>query len=263
VSHKKNLIIQAFFLFGYLFYFLGHAVFALCVIPLFIVLFPLGKRRRYAFIAWIFTRYVHFLSQVYLPFMRVYRISEISGREHLEKSMPAIVVANHRSRMDAPLLMSPIPTTAVMIKSSYARNMLYAGFVKYLDFISIDQSSLSALASAIDRAKTLIGSRKSLLVFPEGGRAPGGKLMPFKDIAFRIAQQVQAPIVPAVIHSTLPFMAKRPGSIFPGMTFNFTIRFLPPVSSEPGERPADFAERVRLLIINELKTLDAGTEWES
>jgi 1-acyl-sn-glycerol-3-phosphate acyltransferase len=254
--------VLAFSLFGYLFYFLGHAIFALCVVPLFIVLFPLGRRRRYAFISWIFIRYVHFLSQVYLPLIRIYRIKEISGCEYLQGCKPAIIVANHRSRMDAPLLMSLIPTTAVIIKSSYAQNVLYAGFVKYLDFISIDQSSLSTMAVAIDRAKALIGTGKSLLVFPEGGRAPSGRLMPFKDIAFRIAQQIPASIVPAVIHSTVPFMAKRPGSIFPGMTFDFTIRFLPPVPSEPGERPSDFAERVRLIIMNELKTLDSGTDWE-
>ena len=44
---------------------------------------------------------------------------------------------------------------------------------------------------------------------------------------------------------------------------NFTIRMLAPVFHRENERPADFAERVRRIMAEELKKLDIGTIWES
>jgi 1-acyl-sn-glycerol-3-phosphate acyltransferase len=248
---------------GYFFYFLGHAVFPILAIPGVLLLLPFGARRRRIFLSWVFQRYVFFLSQQYLPFLGIYRIVQVSGLDRAMAAGPAVFVANHRSRIDGPLLMSLVRTNAVLIKSMYAHNPLFSLFVSLLDFIPVDPNSLGSISKAIARAKSIVVDRNSrLLVFPEGSRAPAGRLLPFKDLAFRIADQINVPVVPVVIQSTVPFMAKRPGSIFPRTTFAVTVRFLPPERMQKDERPAEFADRLRLIIQNELKTLDAGTVWE-
>lgn len=247
---------------GYLFYFLGHLVFAVFLVPLFVLIFPLPGNVRRAFRDWIFDTYVTFLSQVYLPSLGIYRIAEISGLERAREAGPAVYVANHRSRMDGPMLLSIIKSAATLIKTTYASNPLYAGFVKFLNFIPVDQYSINGLSAALDKSQQLVRAGINILVFPEGSRAPSGRGLPFKDIAFRIAMATNAAVVPVVVHSSVPFMAKRPGSIWPKRLFTFTVRFLEPCRAREGERPGEFADRVRMMIMKELKELDRGTAWE-
>ncbi|HMD68458.1 MAG TPA: hypothetical protein VKF42_06210, partial [Chitinivibrionales bacterium] len=79
----------------------------------------------------------------------------------------------------------------------------------------------------------------------------------------KIAVDSGAPLVPVVIHSDLPLMARRRGSIFPPRRFRYMVRFLEACTGEPGETAADFARRVRSLMAAELADLDKGTCWET
>lgn len=246
---------------GYLFYFSGHVIFAVIVVPVFLLMSPLpGLRHR--FIHGIFQWYVFFLSRQYLPFLGVYRVREISGLDRARAAGPAVYVVNHRSRMDGPLMLATVPDAAVIIKAAYGRNILYSGFVKYLDFVSVEAGSLSSLAAAVQRAQGVLEAGRNMIVFPEGTRSITGRMLPFRDIAFRLARSAGVPIVPVVLQSDLPFMAKRPGSIFPPRTINFTMRFLEPVRLQEKETLVSLADRVERSIAAHLRELDKGTVWE-
>jgi 1-acyl-sn-glycerol-3-phosphate acyltransferase len=147
------------------------------------------------------------------------------------------------------------------MKSKYARMPVYSSFVKHLDFISVDPYSLESLSDARLRCQQLLAAGKKLLIFPEGSRATSGKLLPFKDFAFRIARDMDIPVIPVAVHSDAPFMAKIKGSHFPRRTFTYHVRFLEPMESRANETPSDFAERIRKLLAQELNSLDRGTIW--
>jgi 1-acyl-sn-glycerol-3-phosphate acyltransferase len=247
---------------GYSGYGLACVVFVLLLVPLSLLAAPFARARR-ALLRKVLRTYCAFLTRAYLPMLRVYRIREISGFARGETREPRVYVANHRGRLDALLLLGLLRDTGVVIKSKYARTPLYASMVKHLDFVSVDTSSLESLACALDQCKALVGRGRSLLIFPEGTRAASGKLLPFRDFAFRIAIDTGAGVAPVVVHSDLPFMAKIQGSYFPRWRFNFTVRFLPCVKPLTGERPADFAGRVRAILGGELAMLDKGTVWET
>jgi 1-acyl-sn-glycerol-3-phosphate acyltransferase len=161
------------------------------------------------------------------------------------------------------MLLSMLPPSGVVIKSKYAGVPLFSTFVKHLDFVSIDPDSLSSLAAAMEKCKAVLLSGKNLIVFPEGTRAKTGKLLPFGPFPFKITMETGAPLVPAVIHSDLPLMARRSGSIFPPRRFKFVIRFLPACRGEAGETAPDFARRVRDLMSAQLAELDKGTCWDA
>jgi 1-acyl-sn-glycerol-3-phosphate acyltransferase len=244
---------------GYISYFLATVVFLCIGLPLLIILSvrsDLIRRCMYK----ILKAYVFFLTRIWLPFLRVYSIAEVSGYDTTAMKN-SIFVANHRGRLDALLLLSILSESGVIIKSRYARFPLYSTFVKYLDFISVDPDSLSALASALQRCKTILDQGKNLLVFPEGTRAKSGKLQTFKDFSFRVSIQTGRPIVPIIIHSDYPFMARTPQSIFPKRRLRYTIRFLTPCTAMENERPADFAFRVHRTMSEVLGNLDKGTFW--
>jgi 1-acyl-sn-glycerol-3-phosphate acyltransferase len=205
---------------------------------------------------------VYFLTRRLLPLLQIYSIVEISGFDNHDPKKASLYVANHRGRLDALLLLSILNNTCALIKSNYTRFPIYSAFVKYLDFISIDSGSPRTLAIALSKCKELIANEKSLLVFPEGTRASSGRLLPFKELAFRLALDMNVTLFPVIVHSDYPFMTKGPGSIFPRKKLSYTIRCLGPMYPEKNERPEDFALRVRGKMALSLKILDKGTEWE-
>ena len=57
----------------------------------------------------------------WLPFLGAYRIAEISGLERALAVHPMVLVANHRSLMDALLLIGLLPRTGVLIEIAAIR----------------------------------------------------------------------------------------------------------------------------------------------
>ena len=245
---------------GYLSYFFAILVFVCAGLPFFLIfaLWPqLMKRLMYA----VLKAYTFFLTRLWLPGLRIYSVAEISGFDP-DALRGSVVVANHRGRLDALLMLSMLPPTGVVIKSNYARIPLYSSFVKHLDFVSINPDSLESLGAATSKCRQVLSKGVNLLVFPEGTRAKTGRLLAFKPFPFRVAMEANAPVVPVIIHSDLPFMARCRGSIFPKYRFRYTIRFLPVEKPLPGEAAPDFAQRVRATMAGQLALLDKGTYWE-
>ncbi len=246
---------------GYLGYFLSAVMFFLVGIPFLMILAPwprLMQRIMYS----VLKAYAFVLVRIWLPGLGVYSFTEQpGGRARAVRG--SVVVANHRSRLDALIMLSMLPQSGVVIKSNYAGVPLFSTFVKHLDFVSIDPDSLSSLAAAMEKCRAILASGKNLLVFPEGTRAKTGKLLPFGTFPFKIAVDSGAPVVPAVIHSDLPLMARRKGSIFPPYRFRYVIRLLEACRSKAAETAPDFARRVRDLMSEQLEELDKGTCWET
>jgi 1-acyl-sn-glycerol-3-phosphate acyltransferase len=199
--------------------------------------------------------YTYFLTRIWLPLLRIYSIKEISG-QNPKTIKGSIIVANHRGRLDALLLLSMLEPTAIVIKSKYTKIPIYLSFVKLLDFISINQDSYESLNAATAKCKEVLKKGLNVLIFPEGTRANPGKILPFKPFAFKLAIEEKKEVIPVVIHSGLPFMAKCKGSIFPKRHFNYTVRFLESQKPLEGESAIDFAYRIQLIIERNLKELD-------
>jgi len=246
---------------GYASYFLSIAVLLILIIPLFLILLFSSSLFNACFQA-IFHAFAFFLTRRLLPFLQVYSIVELSGFENIDQKRSSLYVANHRGRIDALLIFSILRNTGALIKSKYAVLPLYKLFIAFLDFVPIGPSSPQALAASLEKCKKILNAKKSLLIFPEGSRASSGRLLPFKELAFRLSKDLSLPVVPVIIHSDYSFMAKRPGSIFPQKKLSFTIRFLDPLFPDKNESIGDFSCRVRAIMAARLSLLDKGTEWE-
>jgi 1-acyl-sn-glycerol-3-phosphate acyltransferase len=246
---------------GYTVYF-GATVVFLCFYPLIVIPVTLSvKFRRFIYID-VYRSFIYFLTRIILPFVKLYEIAEDISETVISKNSPAIYIANHRSQLDGPIVLSRLKRTGVLMKSTYTRSPLFASFVKHANFISIDSSSIDLLNTALVRCKEILGRGENLLVFPEGSRSRSSRLLPFKDLAFRLSIETKIPILPIVIHTDFPIMAKIKGSLFPPSTMKLIIRALPAVFPSQNERSSEFADRVRKIMVDEIKTLDKGTYWE-
>ena len=181
--------------------------------------------------------YLKFFALYYIPASRACRIVEISGGDRIPRPGAAVFVANHRSAIDAILLLPLLPPTSLIIKARHARKLGYACLVHFFDFVTMEAGSLSVLRRSMDKCRRLMAEGMSLLVFPEGMRTSSTTLMPFADLPFRIAIEQGVPIIPVVIHSDRPFLNRRKGSYFPPETVRFRIQFLEPISTENERDP--------------------------
>lgn len=153
-------------------------------------------------------------------------------------AQPSIMMSNHVSNLDPPILLPAIPGMAsVMLKQSLMKIPLLGTAMRMGKFVPVSRghSREDAVRSVKDAASALAAGLH-LMVFPEGTRSKDGKLLPFRKGAFFLAAETGAPIVPIIIHGTAGMMRRGSSKIYPGEA---TVKFLPARRlSECGSREA-------------------------
>lgn len=175
------------------------------------------------------------------------KVTVIGRRELKGLKRPFVVVANHSSHLDAPLIMGALPR-------SLAR-YLAAGAAGDYFFDVWWRRGLTALffnAFPVDRsgknprninAKMLLQHAVPVLVFPEGTRSKDGTIGHFKPGAAALSTATGAPILPIALigaHQSHPR-----GSRWPKAGLPVAVVFGKPMTSLPDENPTEFMARVR------------------
>ena len=182
------------------------------------------------------------------PVISYYARPQITGLDRLAQlpDEAVIFVANHRSHVDTPLLLTTIPEPW--------RHKLVIGAAADYFFRNQTTSVLSALCvgaipiernqlerSSADYAAQLVADGWSLLLYPEGGRSDDGWGSPFRAGAAYLANKCQAPVVPVFLAGTR--MLLRRGKKWPTQSHTAVV-FGDPMWPEPGERARSFNDRI-------------------
>jgi 1-acyl-sn-glycerol-3-phosphate acyltransferase len=127
---------------------------------------------------------------------------EVRGTEHgRDESEPLIVMSNHQSLFDIPVLFQSVPGKLRMVAKSelfrvpvWGRAMVAAGFIR------IDRADRQqAVESLKKRGAALLASGIRVWIAPEGTRSRTGKLGPFKSGGFRMALDNGVRILPVAV----------------------------------------------------------------
>jgi 1-acyl-sn-glycerol-3-phosphate acyltransferase len=163
----------------------------------------------------------------------------VHGFERLPRGA-SIVMANHSSNLDPPVLIPLLPGRVVIyLKASLMKipvlgyAMRLAGFIPVLRDGSVE--SAKAASAAAERA---LGQGSCLVLFPEGTRSRDGSLLPFKRGPFILAMQSGAPVVPVSIVGATRLLPKGKLLLKAG---TISVTFHPPL------RPADFPDKEELM----------------
>lgn len=123
--------------------------------------------------------------------------SRVSGVENLEPGGNYVVVSNHSSYMDIPVLYDALPLEIRFFAKKGLFSIPLLGWhlrrAGHLPVIRGD--ARASLKSMSEGAKLIRERRISVLLFPEGGRSETG-IRPFKEGAAYIAIKAGVPIVP-------------------------------------------------------------------
>ena len=127
----------------------------------------------------------------------------IHGLENIPAKGPAIVVANHASYIDSPLLFALLPRRARFVaKRELARHPVVRFVLGAAGVVFVERFDIEQGAETTRDLVHLAGEGEALVFFAEGTftRAPG--LMPFHMGAFVAAAQTGAPVVPLALRGT-------------------------------------------------------------
>lgn len=153
----------------------------------------------------------------------------VEGQAHLADTRNTILMANHASFLDAPIVVSLIDAEfKAVAKKEIFRVPFFGPCLRLAGFIEVDRSNREQATRAIQRMVASLGEGHCFLVFPEGTRSPNGELGPFKKGAFHVALDAKSRIVPVALLGASGLMPKGSFRIRPGTV---RVRILDPIDA--------------------------------
>jgi 1-acyl-sn-glycerol-3-phosphate acyltransferase len=124
----------------------------------------------------------------------------VEGLEKLDPAAPYVLVSNHASFMDIPVILAKLPHQFRFFAKKDLFQIPFLGtHLQRAGHLPVDRSSArSSLKSMSEGAKMLRNQGVSVLLFPEGGRSPEG-LREFKEGAAYIAIKAGVPAAPMAL----------------------------------------------------------------
>lgn len=153
--------------------------------------------------SWVF----HLVRLGFALFARLYGGLSLHGREHVPRRGPAVLMANHASVLDPPLIANLCPRPLCFMAKAELHHGRFWGWVFDM-LMTIPVRRGAADMSAFRNCAALLEQRALVGLFPEGTRTPDGRLREAQLGAIAIALRAGAPIVPVAIHGTFQALSR-------------------------------------------------------
>jgi 1-acyl-sn-glycerol-3-phosphate acyltransferase len=140
------------------------------------------------------------------------------GGEKLDRAGRYVVIANHQSYFDIPVLSVGLPFFLSFIaKKGLFLIPIFGWGMAAIGHIWINRDNARAARKSITRAIAKLNKEAiSLVLFPEGTRSLDGELGPFKRASFTLAIESGVSVVPVAIVGIRSILAKRSLRLKPG-----------------------------------------------
>jgi 1-acyl-sn-glycerol-3-phosphate acyltransferase len=173
---------------------------------------------------------------------------DVRGLENIPAGRSCILMANHQSNFDIPVLLGRLPVQfRWLAKQELFRIPIFGRGMRGCGYISIDRTNRKLAFESLNEAARKIREGVSVMIFPEGTRSADGRIRPFKKGGFVLSVDAGVPIVPIVIHGTRSLMPK--GSLMV-RSQDIRMEILAPIDTAEYTRKTkdDLMEKVRTAI---------------
>lgn len=142
---------------------------------------------------------------------------KVSGRENIDKNQSYVIVSNHQSQFDIFVLYGYIGIDFKWVMKYELRKVPGLGIgCEKIGHVFIDRSDSEKAIASLKAAKERIVNGTSIIFFPEGTRRIGNRLGEFKKGAFKMALDLNLPILPVTIRGTEKILPPKTMDLFPG-----------------------------------------------
>ncbi len=165
----------------------------------------------------------------------------ILNPENADFSRPSLIISNHQSHLDLPLLLMLNPNIIILTNNWVWNNPLYALVIRYLHFYPVTWG----YENLIEKLKKEVGEGYSILVFPEGTRSPDSGILRFHKGAFLMAEKLGLDVTPIIIHGAGDCMRKGENHLRKG---SITMKIYPRVAARDPDLGNDYHQRTRAFL---------------
>ena len=182
---------------------------------------------------------------------RAYFGLKLRGTEHIPHDGGIIIVPNHQTFADPPLVSIPVRRPIYyMAWSRLFEVPVFNALIRRLRAFPVDIDARDARATR--EAVRLLQGGAAIMIFPEGGRTTDGHVQRFKAGAFRLAVSLGVPVLPVTIAGG--FRSWPPGRVLP-RPGSITITYHAPLRAaaaldDPRAAAQDLAARTRAAIVS-------------
>jgi 1-acyl-sn-glycerol-3-phosphate acyltransferase len=161
---------------------------------------------------------------------------EARGLENADASEAYVVMSNHQSLYDIPVLFQALrPRRLRMVaKSELFRVPIWSGAMRAAGFVEVDRKNRIAAMRSLERAREAIRAGTSIWIAPEGTRSETGELGLFKKGGFHLAQGAAARILPVAVTGTSKILPAKGTRVSDGVDVRVVVA--PPVD------PKDYSD---------------------
>jgi 1-acyl-sn-glycerol-3-phosphate acyltransferase len=163
----------------------------------------------------------------------------VEGMENLPPG-GAVLVANHQSVVDIPMLLSAFPRpVGFLAKRELGEIPLFGKAMSAAGNLFVDREDPRDAVRMLREAGARLRRGGLVVVFPEGTRSRDGSIGEFRPGAFYLGQKSGAPVVPVYLDGGSRAIPKGCFRVRPAALL---VRVLPPLS--PGEGAGGSKERI-------------------
>ncbi|HNW81843.1 MAG TPA: lysophospholipid acyltransferase family protein [bacterium] len=186
---------------------------------------------------------VRYLLIVVLKLCGVKIVTE--GLENVDENEKYLVVSNHQSVFDIPVIGAALPLNMrIIAKKELSRFPFFGQMLLLYDFVFVDRKNPRKAVRDLKKAADLL-KHYSFLVFPEGTRSIDGSVGSFKTGGISLAFESGVKILPVAITGVDKVMKRGQLIVHAGTV---TMKVFPPVTIMPGESRKNVTNKLQSMI---------------
>jgi len=146
-------------------------------------------------------------------------IYKIHKNNNVDRSKTYVIIANHRSNMDAPVAAVSCWGRVRYLAKKELLKIPVLGQLFSVTTVNVDRTSKESRKNSMLMLMEYLKKGDHIFIFPEGTRnkTTDQALIDFKDGAFAIAIQTQTPILPMIYVNSDKIMPNKPVLLRPGV----------------------------------------------
>jgi 1-acyl-sn-glycerol-3-phosphate acyltransferase len=148
----------------------------------------------------------------------------VSGLENIEPQRTYVVMSNHQSLYDIPILFVSLPLRLRMLaKSELFKVPVWSQAMKTTGFVPVHRGQRGRVMQDLRMAQDALSRGINIWLAPEGTRSKDGQLLPFKSGGFMLAAAAKVPVLPVTIDGSRKILPARALRFVRGVEVNVTV----------------------------------------
>ncbi|MCF6301265.1 MAG: 1-acyl-sn-glycerol-3-phosphate acyltransferase [Proteobacteria bacterium] len=153
---------------------------------------------------------------------------QLLGIDNIQIGESYVVVSNHQSIYDVLAVYGYLPLDFKWVMKAELRRMPFVGYACYkMGHIFVERKNKKSSARSLNQGVDRLKGGFSVFFFPEGTRVKDQQIINYKKGAYRMAKELNLPILPVTISGSDKVMPSESFQISPG---TITITLHPAIS---------------------------------